>query len=191
MPRRPGMTRAVRPLMLPGQDTRSCAHRAKPTSHTHVQHNDNQWPTQESTQWIPDVPAHAPIACCGLVPAGHWQPTGRRPTRTRGRLCPTASRVSCASYSRSCQSCQPDDRESPANPEGGDLNLLSVPPRSAESPDLDGQRPEVDSASLLSDQAARGYPVGFASPAARLWRSAIVQTCIFMQRCPRDKRPHK
>jgi hypothetical protein len=34
--------------------------------------------------------------------------------------------------------------------------------------------------------SARGYPAGFASLAARLWRSAIVLTCIFMQRCPRD-----
>jgi len=30
------------------------------------------------------MPAHAPIACCGLVPAGNWQPTGRMPIRTRG-----------------------------------------------------------------------------------------------------------
>ena len=37
---------------------------------------------------------------------------------------------------------------------GGDLDLLSGPPRSAESPDLDNQRLEVDSANVRPDQAA-------------------------------------
>ena len=36
----------------------------------------------------------------------------------------------------------------------GDLGLLSGPPRSAESPDLDNQRLEVDSANVRPDQAA-------------------------------------
>src|SRR5215470_7469579 len=69
------------------------------------------------------MPAHAPIACCGLVPAGNWQPTGRRPTRTRGRLCPIASGVSCASCSRSCPSCLPDD---PVNRRRVRTRLLSA-----------------------------------------------------------------
>jgi hypothetical protein len=35
---------------------------------------------------------------------------------------------------------------------GGDLGLLSGPPRSAESPDLDSQRLEVDSANVRPDR---------------------------------------
>ena len=41
-----------------------------------------------------------------------------------------------------------------------------------------------------SGGSARGYPAGSASLTARLWRSAIVLTWIFMQRCPREERTH-
>jgi hypothetical protein len=47
--------------------------------------------------------------------------------------------------------------------------------------------------SRLAEQnggSARDYPVGFATLAARLWASAIGPTRIFMQRRPRDERPH-
>ena len=37
---------------------------------------------------------------------------------------------------------------------GGNLDLHSGPPRSTESPDLDNQRLEVDSANVRPDQAA-------------------------------------
>ena len=45
---------------------------------------------------------------------------------------------------------------------GGDLDLLSGPPRSAESPDLDNQRLEVDSASVKPDRRLRARRPSFA-----------------------------
>ena len=45
---------------------------------------------------------------------------------------------------------------------GGDLGLLSGPPRSAKSPVLDSQRLEVDSASVKPDRRLRARRPSFA-----------------------------
>ena len=45
---------------------------------------------------------------------------------------------------------------------GGNPGLLSGPPRSAESPDLDNQRLEVDSASVKPDRRLRARRPSFA-----------------------------